>query len=551
MGSGRTPATPLTLGAPMVGSIAERIGQLPPADLVYQGAGNSQGTVGATATPASGTRSTQPSVSFDLGRGAATARALAGSRRARSRVMTSTMPGPTDRAGATTAPRDVATPQGAGTPTARAGGNVGPLTNVQVSVSDLLQVFYQLGIANSASLINLSVPLPGAPSTGPSAAANVRPLPTALTQGAATAQPGIPPVVPAGTAATAAPAVVPAGPTTAAGPSTGPTFGAGPSTGPSTAAGPSAGPPTSQTSQVKASIKPPSLDISGATDAPTAAKLTKAFVKRVEDYWRAVADGHEEHVRRLYLDSALSGEAQKWWLDWTEAKGTYTSTEALDALQARFATKGHRAEDEARYRLHREKHRMKADESVQAYFSRFEALFSSLPNESEEAKVFYFRVGLSDKLRTACASGLDGRPIDKYADLVQYALGQQAKFLASNSFGVGPRLAHAHMQDTDDSEGFPEDSPVPGKQKRSALRAAAAYAKSQKTVRSQQPKSAAGGRYQPEKGGVPVVADNPVRCFCCDGLGHIARNCTADLKRVKRKAKRLDKGVPKKTKEDE
>ena len=540
MGSGRTPATPLTSGAPMVGSIVERIGELPPADLVDQGAGTSQGTVGATATPATGTRSTQPSVSFDLGRGAATARALAGSRRARSRVMTSTMPGPTDRAGATTAPRDVATPQGVVTPTAGAGGNLGPLTNVHVSVSDLLQVFYQLGIANSALPINLSVPLPGAPSTGPSAAANVGPLPTALTQGAAAAQPGIPPVVPAGTAATAAPAVVPAGPTTAA----------GPSTGPSTAVGPSVGPPTSQTSQVKASIKPPSLDISGATDAPTAAKLTKAFVKRVEDYWRAVADGHEEHVRRLYLDSALSGEAQKWWLDWTEAKGTYTSAEALDALQARFATKGHRAEDEARYRLHREKHRMKADESVQAYVSRFEALFSSLPNESEEAKVFYFRVGLSDKLRTACASGLDGRPIDKYADLVQYALGQQAKILASNNFGVGPRLALAHMQDTDDSEGSPEDSPVPGKRKRSALRAAAAYAKSQKMVRSQQPNSAAGGRYQPEKGGVPVVADKPVRCFRCDGLGHIARNCTADLKRVKRKAKRLDKGVPKKTKED-
>jgi hypothetical protein len=106
------------------------------------------------------------------------------------------------------------------------------------------------------------------------------------------------------------------------------------------------------------------------------------------------------------------------------------------------------------------------------------------------------------------------------------------------------------MQDTDNSEGFPEDSPVPGKRKRSALRAAAAYAKSQKTVRSQQPNSAAGGRYQPEKGGVPVVADKPVRCFRCDGLGHIARNCTADLKRVKRKAKRLDKGVPKKTEED-
>lgn len=419
---------------------------------------------------------------------------------------------------------------------------------MQVSVADLLQVFHQLGITNGALPINLPVPFPVIPSTGPSAAANAAPLSAVLGQGAG--------VVPAGTATTASPNVVPAGPTTAAGPSTGPTFGAGPSTGPSTAAGLPTGPPTSQPSQVKANIKPPSLNISGAVDATTAAKLTKAFVKRVEDYWRAVADGHEEHVRRLYLDSALSGEAQKWWLDWTEAKGTYTSAEALDALQARFATKGLRADDEARYRLHREKHRMKADESVQAYISRFEALFSALPNESEESKVFYFRVGLSDKLRTACASGLDGKPIDKYADLVQHALGQQAKFLASNNCGVGPRLAHAHAQDTDDSEGSPEDSPVLRKRKRSASRAAAAYTKLQKTAQPQQPKSAAGGRDHSAKGGVPGVADNAgsrdkaVRCYRCDELGHIARNCTGDLKRVKRKAKRLDKGVPKKPKED-
>lgn len=207
--------------------------------------------------------------------------------------------------------------------------------------------------------------------------------------------------------------------------------------------------------------------------------------------------GHLDHMRCLFLATALEGAAKTWHDSWTTARETYTSDELLTALLDQFAPQILSREDEARHKLASGKHRMRTGESVAAYRSRFEALVSVIPSLTDSERRFWFHQGLSADLAGDCAADTNGRTFSTYSQLVQYALGVEtrllAKKLAEKQTRPSARLNAVAVQEPSDmSEG--EDAPPAGpKQRRAPSVAAAAAAPAAKGGAGERPRKGPGG----------------------------------------------------------
>ncbi|EFJ40577.1 hypothetical protein VOLCADRAFT_99601 [Volvox carteri f. nagariensis] len=160
------------------------------------------------------------------------------------------------------------------------------------------------------------------------------------------------------------------------------------------------------------------------------APRVRAFVRDVRKYFDFVRGGNHDSIRCLFLANALEGAAKTWHDDWTNARLQYTSEQLLDALLIRFAPQIQTRELEALEKLAAGQHQMRANETVAAYHSRFEALIAPIPDLREVDRIFWFIRGLSSEFSGECATDHDGKPFQEYAKLVQHTLGVEARQLA-------------------------------------------------------------------------------------------------------------------------
>lgn len=112
------------------------------------------------------------------------------------------------------------------------------------------------------------------------------------------------------------------------------------------------------------------------------------------------------------------------------------------------------------------------------------------------------------------------------------------------------------MQDTSDSDGSPEETPVAGKRKRVAPKAAAVQAKTPKTSQGQRPSEASVAEQTRKRFALSKEEydkrEQEKSCYKCGKGGHWARNCPNGESNSgqKRQKKGLEKRFVKKPKED-
>lgn len=218
----------------------------------------------------------------------------------------------------------------------------------------------------------------------------------------------------------------------------------------------------------KMSISPPKLHISADVKLSDlereVAPRARAFVRNVKKYFSMVRGGHHDPMRCLYLANALDGAAKTWHDKWANARENYTSEDLLKALLARFAPQFQPREVEARRSLAAGAHRMHPGESVPAYQSRFEALITPISDITDSERLFWFQQGLSGDLVGDCAADLKGCKFTTYDDLVQFALGAEARIVARKQAErlarSAPKFNMLTMQDMDLSD-QEEDLPIP------------------------------------------------------------------------------------------
>ncbi|GIL51927.1 hypothetical protein Vafri_7853, partial [Volvox africanus] len=132
----------------------------------------------------------------------------------------------------------------------------------------------------------------------------------------------------------------------------------------------------------------------------------------------------------LFVGNTLEGMAKTWYDQWTTARENFTYDELTAALLARFAPEVQPRDVEARHTLALGTYRMRPNETIPSYQSRFEALVTPIADLSEGDRIFWFQRGLSESLAGECATDLMGRKFQSYGDLVQFARGAEMRFLA-------------------------------------------------------------------------------------------------------------------------
>ncbi|GIL57111.1 hypothetical protein Vafri_12314, partial [Volvox africanus] len=118
------------------------------------------------------------------------------------------------------------------------------------------------------------------------------------------------------------------------------------------------------------------------------------------------------------------------------------------ALLARFAPEVQPRDVEARNALASGSYRMRSNETVPSYQSRFEALVTPIADLSEGDRIFWFQRGLSEALAGECAIDLMGRKFQSYVDLVRFAHGAEMRILAKQGANrPAPRVHAMRLQD--------------------------------------------------------------------------------------------------------
>ena len=213
---------------------------------------------------------------------------------------------------------------------------------------------------------------------------------------------------------------------------------------------------------IRISIPSPKLTIpvDGKPDPRTASDNTRAFVRDVKKYFALVKGGNVDEVRCLFLSNALAGRAKTWHDEWTLARGSYSSDELLAALLVRFAPQIQSRATSARNKLASGAYVMRKSETVCAYQNRFDALLTSIPDCTENDRIFWFHRGLSESLSKRCATDHLGRNFLSYNALVVHALGKETKdYTQKHSSSAAVRFNFLRAQGTpseDDSDEAPE-----------------------------------------------------------------------------------------------
>ena len=225
----------------------------------------------------------------------------------------------------------------------------------------------------------------------------------------------------------------------------------------------------------RVSIPPPVLNLDERLDTKKASARVRSFLRDVRLFFSVVSWGRHEPSCLLFMSQALRGIAKLWYDEWSlsQPASRLTVQSVIDALTVRFAPQIQTLETEARYRLRDLSFRMTSGETVAAYQSRLKAILSEIPSVTEEERRFWFLEGLSATLAPACASDFHGRPFSSYADLVQHAIGEEAKAFVRRRTQSSLRSHAAILQAVPDFEDDDADLP-PAKKQRGAPRAAAA-----------------------------------------------------------------------------
>ncbi|GIL87410.1 hypothetical protein Vretimale_1677 [Volvox reticuliferus] len=185
---------------------------------------------------------------------------------------------------------------------------------------------------------------------------------------------------------------------------------------------------------IELSIPAPKLDIPHDMKQKNAersiADTTRAYLRDIRMYLQLVHGGDRDPVKCLLVGNTLGGVAKTWYDQWTLARQTYTFEELATALLARFAPEVQPLSVEARNTLASGSYRMRHDETVPAYQSRFEALITPIGNLTEDERIFWFQRGLSEVLAKKCATDLAGKDFESYGDLVRFTQGVEKRLLA-------------------------------------------------------------------------------------------------------------------------
>ncbi|GIL55997.1 hypothetical protein Vafri_11471 [Volvox africanus] len=188
---------------------------------------------------------------------------------------------------------------------------------------------------------------------------------------------------------------------------------------------------------IKLSIPVPKLHVSHDMKQKNAerstADATRAYLRDVRKYLQLVRGGDRDAVRCLFVGNTLEGMAKTWYDQWTTARENFTFDELTAALLARFAPEVQPRDIEARNALASGLYRMRSNETVPSYQSRFEALVTPIADLSEGDRIFWFQRGLSEALAGECATDLMGQNFQSYVDLVQFAHGAEMRILAKQT----------------------------------------------------------------------------------------------------------------------
>ncbi|GIL54826.1 hypothetical protein Vafri_10519 [Volvox africanus] len=203
---------------------------------------------------------------------------------------------------------------------------------------------------------------------------------------------------------------------------------------------------------IKLSIPVPKLHISADMKQKNAerstADATRAYLRDVRKYLLLVRGGDRDAVKCLFVGNTLEGMVKTWYDQWTTARENFTYDELTAALLARFAPEVQPRDVEARHTLALGTYRMRPNETIPSYQSRFEALVTPIADLSEGDRIFWFQRGLSESLAGECATDLMGRKFQSYGDLVQFARGAEMRFLAKQgALRPVPRVNAMRAQD--------------------------------------------------------------------------------------------------------
>ena len=184
--------------------------------------------------------------------------------------------------------------------------------------------------------------------------------------------------------------------------------------------------------EVRMNLAQPVFEATGKEDTAILAKRARAFVRDMTTWLNIWQLGHLDPARVIAIQNSLQGVAKDWYSEWFLAREEYTSAELLAAFKARFAPHVYEPEYESRVALSNPTgYGQRSSESVAAYQSRLEALFTSIPTVTESERLFWFLQGLQPELKASCALDREYQPFQEYAMLVRAAIGEERRLLTA------------------------------------------------------------------------------------------------------------------------
>lgn len=170
---------------------------------------------------------------------------------------------------------------------------------------------------------------------------------------------------------------------------------------------------------------------------PAPGMQPEAFIEAIRPGLQIASEAGSQAFQ-LFLRLVLRGEALTWLL---EQPRDLTLEGFINAFLERWCATVRFKAHNARQALLERRVTQRRTEDVSSYYARFNSIVRQVQDMSVTEQVFWFINGLKGDLVAACAVQPNGQPWHNLQDLVEFALGAEARLKAVRA--VTDRMPHA------------------------------------------------------------------------------------------------------------